>query len=130
MKTSLQGHYTIGEIENMAHLRANFGSKTDYELNWLFCGTSGIHGSYRTLDDLEDEDIFPASLTVLIVRPRVCVLLCGLIEVDKVDIPFIRNVVSDTLDAIESTQYPNTTHDWRSASPDRWDSEYEKRRKE
>ncbi len=32
-----------------------FKEPTDWELNWLFVGTSGVHGSYDSLDDIEDE---------------------------------------------------------------------------
>ncbi|MDB4278016.1 hypothetical protein N9917_00140 [Deltaproteobacteria bacterium] len=45
-------HLPQDKIEGLATLRAVFDDDVDYGANWLFLSTSGVHGSYTTLDEI------------------------------------------------------------------------------
>jgi len=79
------------------------------EMNWCFLSTSGIHGTYRTLDDIEapDSDDSPSRITVLVVAPRMVRCGYGDIEVAGEDVPWLRRLVESTLSAVAESQRGN-----------------------
>ena len=90
---------------------------TDYTMNWLILSTSGIHGSYTTLDTLEndnglDEDSLwkndIATITAMIIQPRrCCIAYEGEMEIKRSDIPYLRTIVMKTLNGIVDSQLHN-----------------------
>lgn len=90
---------------------------TDYTMNWLILSTSGIHGSYTTLDTLEndnglDEDSLwkneIATITAMIIQPRrCCIAYEGEMEIKRSDIPYLRTIVMKTLNGIIDSQFGN-----------------------
>lgn len=109
-------HYEIKKLASMDDLRESFpDDRTDYALNWLFCSTSGVHGSYTTLDDIEasfdlpedHDDYVPPHLTVLVVQPRLVVVRYGDIEITREDVPWLRDVVARTLVGVRESQEGN-----------------------
>jgi len=68
-------------------------------MNLLIPSTSGVHGSYCTLDDIEtnlergEEDYTP-NLTIMIFRPRVLHIIYGTVLVTLGDIPSLRELLS------------------------------------
>lgn len=113
----------VTKFESMDEVRGLFDpvERTDFTMNWLFCSTSGIHGSYLTIVELEEyfadpdrfdrEDnggeAFEPSLTVLIVKPRVVQIGYGDIQVTKADLPYLRDLVSRTLAGVAKSQEEN-----------------------
>lgn len=80
----------------------------DYSMNWLILSTSGIHGSYTTLDELEiddgtneDESLWQdgiATITAMIFQPRrLSIVYEGELEITRDDIPYLRKIVSKTV---------------------------------
>jgi len=96
-------HYNNEEIGSMDDVRRALEGVGVNEDNWLFVGTSGIHGSYTKLDEYPEIDTF----TVLIVRPRTVSNLYGRVEVDDEDVAYLREKVSETIDVITETQSAN-----------------------
>lgn len=108
-------YYSVWQLDNMAELRGFFTDETDYEMNWLFVGTSGVHGSYSKLAEWEESQGTEEPLdriTVLVVMPRIVRVLYGDIEITQEDVTWMRGVVDKTLTAINETQYANTTKSW------------------
>lgn len=107
------GYYQTFEIRSMAAVRHLFTLPVDFTLNWLFCSTSGVHGSYLSIDSLErhwddPEEIEPPhTITVLIVQPRTCRLYFGTIEVERADLPWLRETVGRTLQGVIASQLEN-----------------------
>lgn len=108
-------HYTIWRLDSIDDVREHFPDGTDYQLNWLFVGTSGVHGSYASLDDVEDqiraprdtpedEDADPPMVTLLIVQPRLVKTTYGTVPVTLEDIAWLRTVVEDTAEGIAESQ--------------------------
>ena len=96
MTVQFASHYEIGKLTSYEQTvkASGLGDESSVELNWLFLGTSGVHGSYGvpsdsdffTTEDEETGDEVPSEtgwLTVLIVRPRTVVVLYGRIEVTR-----------------------------------------------
>lgn len=75
----------------------------DY-LNWLFLSTSGIHGSYKTLDEWTPES---PKITMLAICPRTLRMTFGDVEVTKEQIPILRRFVRQTLEEVAKTQEGN-----------------------
>lgn len=96
-------HYkVIEERGGMAFLRELFADGPD-DLNWLFLATSGVHGNYRTLDDIA-RDGTPGDVTFLVVCPRLVVLRYGVAQVWPEDIAWLRATVAATLRAVAQSQ--------------------------
>ena len=101
-------HYEVSKLEGMGDIRHVFNDNTDYTLNWLFLSTSGIHGSYVTLDELaKEQDSEYRSITAVIVQPRLVVIHYGDITIEPEDFPYLRNVVSQTIKGIRESQLGN-----------------------
>ena len=105
------GHYSMAKIESMEDVRVEFPERVDFTLNLFFCGTSGVHGSYRAIDDIEDSLALPEGhedrsdlLTVLIVNPRLVRIAYGDIAVTAADLPYLRRLVDQTIAGIVETQ--------------------------
>lgn len=86
--------YCAHEIESMDDVYALIPGEVD-RLNWLFTGTSGVHGSGTTATELlehwNDEDYRGEHseiryLTVLIYQPRKVMSYYGDVEVSQVDL--------------------------------------------
>ncbi len=103
-------HYKVEKISSIQEIRDFFDKtedeETDFTLNWLFLSTSGIHGSYATLDDLDFKNGFNA-ITVLIVCPRLVVLRYGDIKITPDDIPYLQNLVKKSIAGIIKSQARN-----------------------
>jgi hypothetical protein len=115
VRLTMWPHYEIGHVESMAELREMFVEATNYELNWLFCSTSGVHGTRTTLDEIErafdlpsdhDEYVEP-DITVLVVQPRLVVLRYGHVWITREDVPWLREVVAKSLAGVLASQEGN-----------------------
>lgn len=105
-------HYTVNDaVHSIDDLRAMFPTGQADEMNWCFLSTSGVHGSYTTLDDIErgpDEDGYEDNhVTVLVVAPRMVRCNYGHIEIRAEDIPWLRRLVASTLEAVAKSQRGN-----------------------
>lgn len=110
--------YEIQEIRSMRDVKESFpGGKAD-RLNWIFCSTAGRHGSYKTLDEIEniirgkDEKTRPFdngkyTATILIVHPRLCIMKYGEIQVGLSDISLLRRLIASSLEEISKSQEGN-----------------------
>ena len=101
-------HYkTIGHSHNDEQPRwevANLREITIDEMNWLVLSTSGVHGSYTTLDELD----LPDDITFLVIQPRLVVLHYGNVTVrNEEDRTWLREAVNKTLAAIKDSQEGN-----------------------
>lgn len=73
-------HYNIfncSEANGMAGLRAMFPDGEANDLNVCLFSTSGVHGTYQTIEDAEKEKEPGASVTFLIIQPRIVCMRYG-----------------------------------------------------
>ncbi len=106
----------------MATVRSIFGDPihADFTLNWCFCSTSGVHGSYSTLDDEQSyfddpvkfvkengDEPYEPSITITIVKPRVVQIGSGSPYITEEDIPYLRELVRRTLTGVKRSQKGN-----------------------
>jgi len=99
-------HYSHVQIQSMDDVHRALPDGVD-TLNWLFVGTSGIHGDYGTLDEYPERD----AMTVLIVRPRTVSCLYGVVDVDDADVRWLREQCEKTGKAIHEHQLDNYSTD-------------------
>lgn len=101
--------YGVEKINDFQSVKASLPclEHGDWSENWLFLGTSGTHGSYLDLPEVNVGE----KITVLIVRPRVVFSLYGsiLIESEQQKI-WLSRAVDKTVKAIEETQRINTDY--------------------
>lgn len=106
------GHYNNFGIKpgrEMAVLRQWFPEGEANELNVVLFSTSGVHGTYTTIEEVESglqkygdepdfgddgwpEDWHGNEITILIVQPRVCTVRHGNVTVTLADIPFLKRL--------------------------------------
>jgi hypothetical protein len=109
----MSAHYSIGsEIRSMDDLRAIFPTGEADEMNWCLLSTSGVHGTYNTLDVVgrveDDGYAVPHEITVLVIQPRLVCMRPGHIPFEEADAPWLRRLVSSSLAAIGASQAGNT----------------------
>lgn len=103
-------HYNQFQIRGgVPALRSFFPTGKADEMNFVLFSTSGVHGTYTTIEQIEesltkygvnpsfDGDDWPDDyrgneLTVLIVQPRICCLRYGTVDVALEDIPFLKGL--------------------------------------
>ena len=123
-------HYSVWYIDageearpdsevGMESLRSIFPEGKADDLNFVLFSTSGVHGSYITIEEIEaglhkygddfdpGEDEWPegwhgTDLTVLIVQPRTVCLRCGNIRVRRKDIAYLKRLRRSSMKAVES----------------------------
>lgn len=98
------GYWTISLATTAKDFIDMFPEGANY-LNWLFLSTSGIHGSYKTLDEWTPES---PEITMVAVCPRILHMTFGDVEVSEDQIPILRRLVRETLEAVAQSQEGNT----------------------
>lgn len=83
-------------------LRALFPDGMANDLNQCLFSTSGTHGSYLTIEDVEAslETSEPERLTVLVIQPRIVRMIYGEITVAEEDIPFLVKLRQSSRDVL------------------------------
>ena len=101
MNIEIPPHYENGKLESFDQVRQSLPDDGPNEDNWIFVGTSGVHGSYTKLDRWPEQSEF----TTLIVRPRLVSCLYGHIEIpSEEDYHWLRDAIEQTLSIIQRTQ--------------------------
>lgn len=106
------GHYNIFSLKpdrGMAFLKLFFPDGEANVMNFALFSTSGIHGSYTTIEEIEaslelhgedpgfDPEDAPDTwtgndLTVVVVQPRLVSMTYGDVTVSKADIPYLKKL--------------------------------------
>jgi hypothetical protein len=115
-------HYNLFQIVGgVEALREFFGSRGGVadELNFLLCSTSGVHGTYTTIEEIEEtarkygwgrsfpeedepDDFSGYRLTVLIAQPRICCLRYGSVELrSDEDVAFLKKLRAGSIEAVQ-----------------------------
>jgi hypothetical protein len=103
-------HYSIQELgadpdESREMLRGFFPDGEANDLNFVLFSTSGVHGTYLTIEDIEkdlaepEEDRAGLTLTTLVVQPRLVCLRYGNIRVHPDDIEWLKRLRASSLAA-------------------------------
>jgi hypothetical protein len=103
-------HYSIFEIKGgMAALRELFPDGKANDLNFVLFSTSGVHGSYTLLEELNfdesSEDHYPY-ITVLIIQPRLVCLRYGQFEVTPEDVEWLKGLRQSSLEVAAKIGIP------------------------
>ncbi len=111
------GHYHIYGFSSIDDIKRVFPEGKANKLNWFVASTSGVHGTYTTLDKIEkslslpidDEERF-TELTCLIIMPRMVCVTYGCIEVkSQEEVDFLRKLITSSIEQIAKTQAQNVT---------------------
>ena len=108
---SNMAHYNIfrGDHVTVEDLKEIFPDGEANEMNFVLFSTSGVHGNYNTIEDIEaslekygilnfedaedaEMDYCDNHLTFLIVHPRIVCLKYGRVAVELPDIPFLKKL--------------------------------------
>lgn len=118
-------HYNVFEVKadrEMAVLRDMFPDGEANEMNFVLFSTSGVHGSYITIEEIEagllkygedptfgdsePDDWAGNDLTFLIVQPRIVCMRYGNAAVKLADIPFLKKLRASSLEAVGKIAAP------------------------
>jgi hypothetical protein len=117
-------HYNIYKIDReqgMRILQEIFPEGVANEMNFVLFSTSGVHGTYKTIEEIEislqkygeleskedapeeriPEDYTDPSLTILIVHPRIVCLQYGEIKISLKDIGFLKKLRESSIEAVK-----------------------------
>lgn len=91
--------YLNGDV-GMEALRAYFPDGKCNEYNFVLFSTSGVHGTYTTIEDIEKAILHPdleregwiPELTFLIIQPRIVCMRYGTAKVGASDIPYLKKL--------------------------------------
>ena len=117
-------HYSVWEADwSMDDLRRHV--RID-GMNWLLLSTSGVHGSYASLDDLRldlEAKAWGSEITFLYIQPRRVRMICGNVKVrGGGDYKWLRDRVEESLRSIVDSQRGNRRRnvggDTRTHDPD------------
>jgi len=107
----VSNYYKNHHIEGIEHLKGIFPDGEANDLNWCMLSTSGVHGLYINLDDIEKEfnkgEHRVLDITVLVIMPRIVSMLWGNISIVLADIPYLRKLVTSSLRFIGESQIGN-----------------------
>ena len=94
------GHYSINQaVDSMGLLRAVFPDGEANEMNFCLFSTSGVHGTYRTI---EEEEANPGcGVTFVIVHPRLVTMQYGNVEPQTPeDFAFLKKLRQSSKDVV------------------------------
>ena len=100
-------YYSIYELagDGMAALREIFPDGQANPLNFVLFSTSGVHGCYSTIEDVEDDEL--PSVTFLVVQPRVVCLRFGNVSpAGAEDIAFLKQLRRSSTEVVSRIGYP------------------------
>ncbi len=75
-------------------------------MNWLILSTSGVHGTYGTIDSAEYEDDYFV-ITATIYQPRRVSIAYGNAQFHRRDGLWLRHVIANTLQGMAESQRGN-----------------------
>lgn len=112
-------HYHVKHEMAMVHLRRIFPKGIANELNFVLFSTSGVHGTYATIEDVErflkiapverKEDDWCNDITFVIIQPRLCTLHYGNCEPENIeDIEFLKRLRESSWQAIKQIGRPQS----------------------
>jgi hypothetical protein len=84
-------HYAVHTDKAMQMFREYFPEGMCDDMNLVFFSTSGVHGTYNTIEEVEetiragfpestDDKYYPDELTFVYLRPRLCTIYYGLVK--------------------------------------------------
>lgn len=101
-------HYSIREISSIVELKQIFPTGEADELNFCLFSTSGVHGHYTTIEEIEDSFDLPDGhedkvdmLTVLVVHPRTVTMKYGNIHPVKEEIEYLKRLRKSSQEAVQ-----------------------------
>lgn len=111
-------HYNLFSIERgLDSLKCIFPNGEANTMNFCLFSTSGVNGTYTTLEEIEEslkqypngspedespEDYHVPEVTVLIVHPRICCLRYGCVRVTLDDLPYLKKLRQTSWEAVQS----------------------------
>jgi len=94
------GHYSINRATDpMGLLRAVFPDGKANEMNFCIFSTSGVHGTYQTIEEEEAES--GVGVTFVIVHPRLVTMQYGVVEpVTTEDFIYLKKLRKSSKDVV------------------------------
>lgn len=113
----VQPHYSLQKVSSIEDLKRLFPDGEANDLNFVLFSTSGVHGSYVTIEDIEaslekygpdlpegdtPDDWVNNDLTVVVVQPRICCLRYGNVAVTLNDMEYLKRLRSTSWRAVQT----------------------------
>lgn len=92
----------INQIIDLDALKAIFPKGEANEMNFCLFSTSGVHGTYLTIEGLFKEgENYSDQITVVVIQPRIVSMIYGHIKVKKEDVEFLKKLRKSSWEAVE-----------------------------
>jgi len=96
---NIQSHQNISKLETIKDLKTIFPNGEANDLNMVMFSTSGVHGTYSTIEELEEaiktnDEGYEGEywLTILVIHPRIVSMQYGSIEITLDDIDYLKKL--------------------------------------
>lgn len=102
-------YYAVQKIKSIDELKKLFPQGIADPMNVVLFSTSGVHGSYTTIEELfktGEDGFIPDKITVLVVHPRTVSMRYGEIRVTEEDLNYLLKLRASSWDAIQSIGKP------------------------
>lgn len=100
-------HYSIQEIRSLDDLREYFPEPVADEMNFCLFSTSGVHGSYCTIEEAESDPEI-GDVTVLVVQPRRVFMAYGNVPVTPESAPYLKALRASSLAIVQRIGLPTS----------------------
>jgi hypothetical protein len=97
-------HYSVIELKD---LKAIFPEPVANEMNFVLFSTSGAHGSYCTIEAIENDPDLD-EVTVLVVHPRTVVLRYGNVKVTPESAPYLKALRQSSWEVMQRIGKPES----------------------
>lgn len=95
-------HYSIrDQLRTLEDLLGYFPVPVADEMNFCLFSTSGVHGSYTTIEQIEsDPESYGGEVTVLVCQPRRVMLAYGNVPVTAESAPYLKALRASSWDVV------------------------------
>lgn len=96
----------VHKIETIEELKNYFPEGEADGDNFCLFSTSGVHGHYGKIEDVEfeenEEGWIDNKLTILVVQPRVVNLIYGHVEIEERDLDYLKKLRQSSWDVVNN----------------------------
>lgn len=99
--TYISRYYTAKKLGSFEDLKELFPEPKADDLNFVLFSTSGVHGSYLTIEEaLEEKEEGGNKVTVLVCHPRIVHMQYGEIKVTPENVEYLKRLRQSSWDAV------------------------------
>ena len=98
--TYVSRYYTVKKLLSFEELKELFPEPKANALNFVLFSTSGVHGSYLTIEEALEDEEGGNEVTVLVCHPRIVHMQYGNVKVTPENVEYLKQLRQSSWDAV------------------------------